>query len=133
MGSCWVRRKWRFLLRLADNTDPNAQIGIGGVAFYANYGIPAQQCIVQQIYPDYYVNMVQQQFAGYFASLAITKVDGADNPTYNIDVVFYNGTSYRTQVPVWEMPSISWASGGLNLYLGWIKFNRLFLKEIMDD
>ncbi|EYE25643.1 hypothetical protein [Escherichia coli] len=55
---------------------------------------------MQQIYPDYYVNMVQQQFAGYFASLAISKVDGADNPTYNIDVVFFNGTSYRTQVPV---------------------------------
>lgn len=51
-------------------------------------------------YPDYYVNMVQQQFAGYFASLAISRVDGAENPTYNIDVVFFNGTSYRTQVPV---------------------------------
>lgn len=51
-------------------------------------------------YPDYYVNMVQQQFAGYFASLAISRVDGAENPTYNIDVVFFNGTSYRMQVPV---------------------------------
>lgn len=76
------------------------KLGLGESPFYANYGIPAQQCIVQQIYPDYYVNMVQQQFAGYFASLAISKVDGADNPTYNIDVVFFNGTSYRTQLPV---------------------------------
>ena len=52
------------------------KLGLGESPFYANYGIPAQQCIVQQIYPDYYVNMVQQQFAGYFASLAISKVDG---------------------------------------------------------
>lgn len=37
------------------------------------------------------MNMVQQQFAGYFASLAISKVDGAENPTYNIDVVFLMG------------------------------------------
>ena len=76
------------------------KLGLGESPFYVNYGIPAHQCIVQQIYPDYYVNMVQQQFAGYFASLAISKVDGAENPTYNIDVVFFNGTSYRTQVPV---------------------------------
>lgn len=76
------------------------KLGLGESPFYAQYGIPAQQSIVQQIYPDYYVNMTQQQFAGYFASLAITKVDGADNPTYNIDVVFLNGVSYRKEVAV---------------------------------
>lgn len=76
------------------------KLGLGESPFYAQYGIPAQQSIVQQIYPDYYVNMTQQQFAGYFASLAITKVDGADNPTYNIDVIFLNGVSYQKQVAV---------------------------------
>lgn len=76
------------------------KLGLGESPFYAQYGIPAQQSIVQQIYPDYYVNIMQQQFAGYFASLAITKVDGAINPTYNIDVVFLNGTSYRTEIAV---------------------------------
>ncbi|UIV45752.1 hypothetical protein H6S10_13770 [Escherichia coli] len=75
------------------------KLGLGSRRF-TRITASAQQCIVQQIYPDYYVNMVQQQFAGYFASLAISKVDGAENPTYNIDVVFFNGTSYRTQVPV---------------------------------
>lgn len=74
------------------------KLGLGESPFYAQFGIPAQQSIVQQIYPDYYVNMTQQQFAGYFASLAITKVDGAVNPTYNIDVVFRNGASYRKDI-----------------------------------
>jgi hypothetical protein len=76
------------------------KLGLGESPFYAQYGIPAQQSIVQQIYPDYYVNMTQQQFAGYFASLTITKVDGADNPTYNITVVFRNGVSVQKQVAV---------------------------------
>ena len=76
------------------------KLGLGESPFYAQYGIPSQQSIVQQIYPDYYVNMTQQQFAGYFASLAISKVDGAANPTYNIDVVFFNGVSYQEQVAV---------------------------------
>ncbi|ELU6036680.1 hypothetical protein SCG61_001005 [Salmonella enterica] len=76
------------------------KLGLGESPFYAQYGIPAQQSIVQQIYPDYYVNMTQQQFAGYFASLAITKVEGAANPTYKIDVVFRNGVSYQKQVAV---------------------------------
>ncbi len=76
------------------------KLGLGESPFYAQYGIPAQQSIVQQIYPDYYVNMTQQQFAGYFSSLAITKVDGAENPTYNIDVVFRNGVSYQKEIAV---------------------------------
>lgn len=76
------------------------KLGLGESPFYAQYGIPAQQCIVQQIYPNYYVNMVQQQFAGYFASLSITRVDGAANPTYDVDVVFFNGASYRANIAV---------------------------------
>lgn len=76
------------------------KLGLGESPFYAQYGIPAQQSIVQQVYPDYYVNMTQQQFAGYFASLAISKVDGAENPTYSIDVVFRNGVSYRQNIAV---------------------------------
>ena len=76
------------------------KLNLGESPFYAQYGIPGQQSIVQQIHPDYYVNMVQQQFAGYFASLSISKVSGAANPTYTIDVVFRNGTSYRKNVAV---------------------------------
>jgi len=76
------------------------KLGLGESPFYAQYGIPAQQCIVSQIYPDYYVNMVQQQFSGYFASLTITKVNSADRPTYDISVIFRNGVSWRGEIAV---------------------------------
>jgi hypothetical protein len=66
--------------------------------FYAQYGIPAQQSIVEQIYPDYHVSMVQQQFSGYFASLAIRKVAGAENPTYDIDIVTLSGVSFNATI-----------------------------------
>ncbi|MFZ4220794.1 hypothetical protein [Enterobacter ludwigii] len=74
------------------------KLALGESPFFAQYGIPSQQSIVQQVYPDYYVNMVQQQFAGYFASLTISRVSGATNPTYSINVVFFNGVSYRMAV-----------------------------------
>lgn len=76
------------------------KLGLGESPFYAQYGIPAQQSIVTQVYPDYYVNITQQQFAGYFASLSITKVEGAKMPTYNIQAVFLNGVSYRGEVAI---------------------------------
>ncbi|PAO24608.1 hypothetical protein [Enterobacter roggenkampii] len=76
------------------------KLGLGESPFYAQYGIPAQRSIVQQVYPDYYVNITQQQFAGYFASLTISKVDGAVNPTYNIEAVFFNGVSVQENIAV---------------------------------
>ena len=37
--------------------------------FFSNFGIPAQQSLITQVYPDYYVSFIQQQFAQYFTSL----------------------------------------------------------------
>lgn len=68
--------------------------------FYAQYGIPAQQSIAEQIYPDYYVNMVQQQFSSYFASLSIRKVQGRPNPTYDIAILTLAGVTVRQQIAV---------------------------------
>lgn len=76
------------------------KLGLGESPFYAQYGIPAQQSIVQQIHPDFHVNMTQQQFAGYFASLSITKVEGTTKPMYNIQAVFLNGVTYRGDIAV---------------------------------
>lgn len=76
------------------------KLSLGESPFFAQFGIPSQQSILQQVYPDYYVNMVQQQFAGYFASLTISRVSGAMNPTYNISVIFLNGVSYRMNIAV---------------------------------
>jgi hypothetical protein len=67
--------------------------------FYGNYGIPAQQSLLQQVFPDYYVAETQLQFAGYFASLNIAKISGR-NPTYNVVATFNNGTPANEYVPI---------------------------------
>lgn len=76
------------------------KLGLGESPFYAQYGIPAQQSIVQQIHPDFHVNMTQQQFAGYFASLSINKRLGEKGPIYDIGVTTLSGVTYHKEIPV---------------------------------
>lgn len=78
-------------------------LNLGESPFYGNYGIPAQQSVLTQIYPDYYVAMTQRQFAQYFASLSISK--GAIRPNsveliYNVAVTTQQGYSLARNVPV---------------------------------
>ena len=69
----------------------------GESPFYSQYGIAARQSIVSQIAPDYSVNMIQQQFSQYFASLSIQRVSGTDDPTYAISAVTLRGqTVFQT-------------------------------------
>lgn len=72
---------------------------LGESPFYANHGIPSEQAIIQQIFPDFYVNQTQQQFAPYFASLIITKMP-EPNPTYRVNVVTNYGTRVQTEIPI---------------------------------
>lgn len=67
--------------------------------FYANYGIPAQRSIVTQVFPDYYVNQTQTQFAQFFASLTVSKRD-LPTPTYNINLITNQGTVVQEHIPV---------------------------------
>lgn len=75
---------------------------LGESPFYANYGLPAKQTIVQQAQPDFYVSVIQQQFAPFFASLVVAK-EASDPPTYRINVIKNNGAkvsaTVETQVP----------------------------------
>jgi hypothetical protein len=72
---------------------------LGESPFYANHGIPSEQAIIQQIFPDFYVNQTQQQFAGYFASLIVTKIPDP-TPTYRINIVTNYGTSVQREIPI---------------------------------
>lgn len=74
---------------------------LGESPFYAQYGIPAPQAIIQQIAPDLYVQRVQQQFAQYFANLSISRDPTAAVPTYNVSATTLEGTpvSVTVQVP----------------------------------
>jgi hypothetical protein len=61
--------------------------------FYADWGIPAYPAVAQQIPPDYYVQLTQQRFAQYFASLTIARIS-ANPPTYNINLLTKQGSSF---------------------------------------
>lgn len=74
-------------------------LNIGESPFYANYGIPAQRSVIQQIFPDYYVGQTQAQFAKYFASLIVSKIQ-SPTPIYNLSVITHQGAKIMKQIPV---------------------------------
>jgi hypothetical protein len=81
------------------------QLQTGESPFYSQYGIPAQQSIAQQVFPDYNVFFIQQQYARYFASLKITKVNqnnqyGVPEPVYNVNVITQQGSIINLTVPI---------------------------------
>lgn len=75
-------------LRLSLNESP----------FYADYGIPAQQSIIQQIFPDFYVTQTQSRFAQYFTSLSVAKLN-LPAPVYNINAITLQGAKVALKVP----------------------------------
>lgn len=74
-------------------------LNLGESPFYGDVGIPAQPSVLQQIFPDYYVNYTQKLFAPYFASLLVSKNTTPD-PNYNIQVLTHQGTPVNISVPV---------------------------------
>jgi hypothetical protein len=74
------------------------QLNLGESPFYANTGIPQQQTILTQIFPDWYVQNIQRQYAQYFASLTIVRVPGSFPPQYNVTAVCRSGAILNTTV-----------------------------------
>lgn len=74
------------------------KLNLGESPFYSNYGIPAQQTVVTQVFPDYYVAQTQSQFAPYFASLSINRVVGSYPPVYNAKAVTHSGAILTTEI-----------------------------------
>ena len=75
------------------------QLNLNESPFFANYGIPSQQSVLQQVFPDYYVSITQQQYSQYFANLNISKVN-SPTPTYQVSVVTSQGVPALEYVPV---------------------------------
>lgn len=75
------------------------RLSLGESPFYANLGIPAQQSVVQQIYPDFYINRIQAYFAPFFASLIIHRQlmvvppNERPVPTWRVIVVTHAGVT----------------------------------------
>lgn len=79
------------------------KLNLGESPFYADRGIPAQQSVIQQIQPDYYVLRTQALFAQYFAALLVAKVPqqpNQPNPTYSVNVTTQNGATLTGPIPV---------------------------------
>lgn len=82
------------------------KLNLGESPFFGTWGIPAHQSVVTQIFPNYYMARIQQQFSGYFASLILTPIpdavddDGRPSPAYNISVI----TNYGSRIGVSTRP-----------------------------
>lgn len=63
---------------------------LGESPFWGDWGIPAQQSVVQQVFPDYYIFLMQQRFAPHFAALTIAKIPNS-TPTYKFNVTTNTG------------------------------------------
>lgn len=74
------------------------KLNLGEAPFFANYGIPAQQSVVTQVFPDFYAAQTQTQFAPYFASLVIARVPASFPPVYDVSVVCHSGAVLNTKV-----------------------------------
>lgn len=70
----------------------------GASPIFGAAGVGSQQAVMTQVWPDYDVNVIQQQYAQYFESLAIIRVSGATEPTYNVFVTFFGGIQVTFQI-----------------------------------
>ena len=78
------------------------KLNLGESPFYANVGIPAQQSVITQLFPDFYVSQIQTRYAPYFANLTIAKQPTTalnPNPTYNISIVTNQGVTVNLSIP----------------------------------
>ncbi len=68
---------------------------VGESPFFANYGIPAQTSVIQQIVPDFYTAKIQQQFSQYFASIVISRRNAPpanpQTPVYDCKIITKQG------------------------------------------
>lgn len=75
------------------------QLNLNESPFFGANGIPGQQSVQQQVPPDYYVTLTQQQFSQYFAFLMITR-QVSPTPIYNVIIITHSGTVLNFGVPV---------------------------------
>lgn len=78
-------------------------LNLGESPFYATVGIPGQRSVMQQLFPDFYANLIQQLFAPYFAALTITRqvpTVNAVGPVYNVSITRHNGSIFQSAIPL---------------------------------
>jgi hypothetical protein len=73
------------------------KLNLGESPFFANWGIPAHQSVVTQVFPDYYVMLTQQRYSPRFMSLIVNR-QPVPTPTYDVSVQFKSGARISTTV-----------------------------------
>lgn len=78
------------------------KLNYGESPIYGNYGIPAVSSVLNQVMPDYYATLVQQQFAQYFVTLQLARQALTDSPlpTYDVSITANPGSVLMNPVPV---------------------------------
>lgn len=74
-------------------------MSVGESPYFGDWGLPAQQSVIQQVFPDYYVSLMQQRFSPYFASLLVAK-SASSTPTYGVTIVTHQGVKLNASVPI---------------------------------
>ncbi len=74
------------------------KLNLGESPFFGNYGIPAQQSVITQVFPDFYAARTQQQFAPLFSSLVIQRVQGSTPPVYAVRAACASGSILTASV-----------------------------------
>jgi hypothetical protein len=75
----------------------------GESPFYANYGIPAQQTVVTQVFPDFYVAQTQAQYSPFFSKLSLRRVSASTAgtaPIYDVNITTKTGATIAAVIPV---------------------------------
>jgi len=65
--------------------------------FWANFGIPAKQSVLQQIMPDFYIVYTQQYYSQFFAALIVAKRNLPD-PVYDFRVTTHQGITLTRRI-----------------------------------
>ena len=78
------------------------KLNYGESPMFGNYGIPAYPSVLNQVVPDYYATLAQQQFAQYFVTLNLSRRTATDSPmpTYDVAVTANPGSVLMNPVPV---------------------------------
>jgi hypothetical protein len=67
--------------------------------FWGNYGLPAKQDVLQQIFPGAYVTQTQRQFAQHFASLIVYQQPDPE-PHYVVNITTLSGEKVQVNMGV---------------------------------
>ena len=75
------------------------KLNTGESPFFADRGIPARKSVITQVFPDYYVMQIQAQYAPFFASLNITRINQPGDPVYTVTAVTKKGSTLGVNIP----------------------------------